>query len=112
MERVKLPRDVVDAIDRSKHMGMASIMAHVARFGDGGYEKTNDELHLIYRYYKENPYLIAAALVNGYEVELSPEERVKMYFDHWKDTRDGDFAKGVVRETLDLLNKKIIGVNV
>ncbi|TYS25139.1 hypothetical protein FZC71_00910 [Bacillus subtilis] len=64
---------------------------------------------------------LAAALVNGYEVEKTPEEKVREYFEglHRDEylTRSRDEAHGLeceitgVENTLNLLGIKIEGVN-
>lgn len=67
---------------------------------------------------------LAAALINGYKVEATPEEKVRDYYEHIKRSRDerhvaGDIeAKrhnvGVltgIRNTLDIFGIKIEGVN-
>lgn len=67
---------------------------------------------------------LAAALVNGYEVEKTPEEKLREYFEETKRTRDerhlaGDtegkrFHGGAlvgICNTLELLGIKIEGVN-
>ncbi|MCY9132800.1 hypothetical protein MOF07_19390 [Bacillus spizizenii] len=58
---------------------------------------------------------LAAALVNGYEVEKAPEEKVREYYDKlWADycdTNDIEIAKETIINTLDLLGIKIEGVN-
>ncbi|MCY8191494.1 hypothetical protein MOC62_07730 [Bacillus spizizenii] len=64
---------------------------------------------------------LAAALVNGYEVEKTPEEKVREYFESlWADYCDSDdpfnevaceSARDAVKETVDLLGIKIEGVN-
>lgn len=67
---------------------------------------------------------LAAALVNGYEVEKTPEEKVREYFEWLKRSRDerhiaGDvegkrFKAGLLQgvlNTLDYLGIKIEGVN-
>ncbi|MCY8493711.1 hypothetical protein [Bacillus inaquosorum] len=68
---------------------------------------------------------LAAALVNGYEVEKAPEEKVREYFEKTKRTRDernsaGDhegrrFHNGVldgIISTISILGIQIEGVNV
>ncbi|WGD77715.1 hypothetical protein P5643_13950 [Bacillus subtilis] len=64
---------------------------------------------------------LAAALVNGYEVEKTPEEKVREYFESlWSDYCNSDdpfievaceSARAAVNETLNLLGIKIEGVN-
>ncbi|MGG4028702.1 hypothetical protein ABEV77_04140 [Bacillus subtilis] len=65
---------------------------------------------------------LAAALVNGYEVEKTPEEKLREYYESlWSDYCDSDdpfievaceSARAAVKETLNLLGIKIEGVNV
>ncbi len=58
---------------------------------------------------------LAAALLNGYEVEKTPEEKVREYFEKlWADycdTNEIEIAKETIINTLDLLGIKIEGVN-
>ncbi|MEZ3605418.1 hypothetical protein OB894_01300 [Bacillus subtilis] len=67
---------------------------------------------------------LAAALVNGYEVEKTPEEKLREYFEETKRTRDGRHLAGDIEgkrfhggalvgicNTLELLGIKIEGVN-
>lgn len=66
---------------------------------------------------------LAAALINGYEIVMTPEEKVRAYYEynyaeHEKARAFSDadyYATGVsngIRQTLDLLGIKIEGVNV
>jgi len=65
---------------------------------------------------------LAAALLNGYEVEKTPEEKVKAYYDELCDYYDRAHQssdeleyvckKQAVRKTLDCLGIEIEGVNV
>ncbi|MCY8472388.1 hypothetical protein [Bacillus halotolerans] len=67
---------------------------------------------------------LAAALVNGYEVEKTPEEKVREYFEDVKNRREKRRDAGLfesfryndgkvdgIRNTLDYLGIKIEGVN-
>ncbi|MCY9372652.1 hypothetical protein [Bacillus haynesii] len=64
---------------------------------------------------------LAAALINGYEVEKTPEEKVREYYEELCDEFDCAYwssdeikylcKKQAVRETLDKLGIKIEGVN-
>ncbi|MCY8856392.1 hypothetical protein [Bacillus atrophaeus] len=67
---------------------------------------------------------LAAALVNGYEVEKTPEKKVRGYFEKTKRTRDERYLAGDIEgkrfhagalvgicSTLGLLGIKIEGVN-
>ena len=65
---------------------------------------------------------LAAALVNGYEVKKTPEEKLREYYESlWSDYCDSDdpfievaceSARAAVKETLNLLGIEIEGVNV
>ncbi|MED3832994.1 hypothetical protein [Peribacillus frigoritolerans] len=53
------------------------------------------------------------ALVNGYRVELTPEQKVHEFYESYADG-DGEFNDGVaygIKQTLDLLGTTIEGVN-
>ncbi|MEC1648233.1 hypothetical protein [Bacillus halotolerans] len=58
---------------------------------------------------------LAAALVNGYEVEKTPEEKVREYFEKlWTcccGTDEIEIAEETIINTLNLLGIKIEGVN-
>ncbi|WP_459198760.1 hypothetical protein [Bacillus subtilis] len=67
---------------------------------------------------------LAAALVNGYEVEKMPEERVRQYYEGVRNSRDESYLAGDIEgkrfhagalvgicNTLGLLGIKIEGVN-
>jgi len=54
---------------------------------------------------------IAAALINGYEVEKTPEEKVREYYESYGGSPSAMERKEAVQDTLDLLGIKIEGVN-
>ncbi|MFD9274442.1 hypothetical protein ACFWA2_14505 [Bacillus subtilis] len=99
-------------------------------FMDGGKEKSDLlRIHAKDRWIEEFSCLndldlltLAAALVNGYEVEKTPEEKLREYYESlWSDYCDSDdpfievaceSARAAVKETLNLLGIKIEGVNV
>lgn len=56
--------------------------------------------------------VLAEILVNGYEVELTPHEKVREFVEGYQDI--DDFSHGIrvgITEVLDMLNIKIEGVN-
>jgi hypothetical protein len=117
METVKLPREVVEALNNSKHMGVVGIMGMLARWGEN--PNATVQLCIIHDYYMKNPYMIAQALVNGYEVEETPEDEVREYYEALK-RKSLNETKGEVTysleiyalmKTLSLLNIQIKGVN-
>ncbi|EME72202.1 hypothetical protein OZL92_17440 [Bacillus sonorensis] len=52
-----------------------------------------------------------AALINGYEVEKTPEEKVREYYESYGGSPSAMERKEAVQDTLDLLGIKIEGVN-
>jgi len=54
---------------------------------------------------------LAAALINGYEVEKTPEEKVREYYESYGGSPSAMERKEAVQDTLDLLGIKIEGVN-
>ncbi|MDE1383263.1 DUF1642 domain-containing protein [Bacillus paralicheniformis] len=98
----------------------------------GGNDWTDDDIlehHVTSKWFNEyvplnNLYTIvlAAALINGYEVEKTPEEKVREYYaanyqrheQSMPRSKDDFYTSGVaegVRNTLDSLGIKIEGVN-
>jgi len=56
--------------------------------------------------------MLAAALINGYEVEKTPEEKVREYYESYGGSPSAMERKEAVQDTLDLLGIEIEGVNV
>ncbi|MGG2979471.1 DUF1642 domain-containing protein [Bacillus licheniformis] len=98
----------------------------------GGNDWTEDDIlehHVANRWFNEYAPLnnldimtFAAALINGYEVKKTPEEKVREYYatnyqrhkQSMPHSKDDIFTSGVaegVRNTLDCLGIKIEGVN-
>ncbi|PJH95302.1 hypothetical protein C7H81_01755 [Bacillus subtilis] len=101
-------------------------------FMDGGKEKSDLlRIHAKDRWIEEFSCLnqldimtLAAALVNGYEVEETPEERVRQYYEGVRNSRDERYLAGDIEgkrfhagalvgisNTLGLLGIEIEGVN-
>lgn len=114
-DKVKLPREVAEAIEslRSRENGFSdySIIGmmhnqsnyHPKEIGILNSHMTQDRMH---------PDDLIKAMVNGYEIELSPEEQVREYFE---DQRNKEFeykneSDDAIKLVLDLLNIKIPGV--
>jgi len=55
--------------------------------------------------------VLAAALINGYEVEKTPEEKVREYYESHGGSPSAEERKAAIRETLCKLGIKIEGVN-
>lgn len=54
---------------------------------------------------------LAAALINGYEVEKTPEEKVREFYESHGGSPSAEERKAAIRETLYKLGIKIEGVN-
>lgn len=118
MEKVKLPKDVAESIEG-------------IRSGDGDNRHVLEEIlndrpvtkesETVYKYAKDHLDTILKALVNGYEVELTPEEKVREYWDKMMKSRysckneiqldniESEIAG--IEKTLELLEIEIEGIN-
>ncbi|MCP1355430.1 DUF1642 domain-containing protein [Aneurinibacillus migulanus] len=102
MEKVKLPKEVAKSIEDLREIG-ADNWDIVFTFASG------DEYHNhLVEFAKEHTDRFLQALVNGYEIEMTPEEKVYEYYH--EHTENSDEKVGVCR-TLNLLGIKIEGVN-
>jgi hypothetical protein len=57
---------------------------------------------------------LANALINGYEIEASPEEKIENWYRSLGHYPNGHYVEGVkegIKKTLDILNIKLKGVN-
>ena len=114
-EKIAIPREVADAIEKVRKTGVTDYrimeMAEKAithshflaiqrwAFGNGG----------------GTPELLMQALVCGYTIDRSPEEKVREYYEILRtkyDFEESLIAECAVVDTLDLLGIKIEGVNV
>lgn len=115
MDKVKLPKKVAEALEYSKGLGFKNfeIIRWVLLSTDNkGYVNT------ITSYAKDNFDLFLQALVNDYEIDLTPEEKVKKCFDYYddsfRDSQERAHALGVrqgIKNALDHLEIKIEGIN-
>lgn len=111
-EKVKLPREIADALSKSKHIGPAAILGHLTQLLIASDQNTTPELFIICRYFEKNPYIMASAIISGYEVEETPEEKVKALFKKYNNETDMHYGyRLAVRECLEALNIEIDGVN-
>jgi DNA integrity scanning protein DisA with diadenylate cyclase activity len=122
--KIVLPKNVATALAHyvnladSKHEAFTDILSL-------GYEAERSEL--ILRHFEHDFDELMEALICGYEVEKSPEEKVRDYYEYVKSEREtlqGYSTEGLrqhadryrsaelaIRNTLDLLGIKIAGVN-
>lgn len=110
MEKVKLPREVAEAIER--YWSRWSPEAHLKHIKltdwSGISERDGDAHRTLVSYAKEHPVEYIQALVNGYEVESAPEDKVRHYYDNYAEAYGG---RESIRRVLQILNIKIPGVN-
>jgi len=117
MNRPTLPKEVAEAIEsfRSRDISNEDIIKNAL----GLFDNYNE---VIYLYTVDHFDEFITALVNGYEVEQTPEEKVREYYEGLKSSEDSleiaghdgsQFRQGwqSVEKTLDLLGIKIEGVN-
>jgi hypothetical protein len=114
MDKVKLPLVVAEALNEFLADGHSHqiIMTAVIAIGAGPSSHL-DETLVLKRYSAEGGFTnIMQALVNGYEVEQTPEDEVlEMYARlDFSYEPEKSIGKAIVR-TLDILNIKIEGVN-
>ena len=111
--KVVVPKEVAEAIESAKSIRSEEVIVNmsIAKSFVGEQAILNSV----------NPYTIVKMLLNGYEVEKSPEEKVREYYGRKRQRRNGllcgierehlEVSMHTVQETLDLLGIKIEGVN-
>ena len=118
MNKVTIPREVAEAIEYAKsvHTSLTNILNDV--FNCGGSE--DSKILPLVEYFGGNEELLMSALVNGYEIEQTPEERLRDIFigaanDRLSARSDGEYYVGMmdgIRTALNTLGIKIVGINV
>jgi hypothetical protein len=115
--KVKLPKNVAEAIEQVRLSYKSGCEYDLLFLNRERYGKM-EEIGLYVYESRENMMRYFQALVNGYEVEETPEDKVREYFGlysgNFRDSHEHRHALGVtqgVRETLNILNIKIDGVN-
>lgn len=113
-EKVKLPREVGEAISHffttTNRIDFPVQAIMKVAMEDVRYISSPDHCDAIKEYVKsyDNLKVLLSALVNGYEVEETPEEKIKKYYENHAMKYDSAMA---IRHVLDILNIKIEGVN-
>jgi hypothetical protein len=118
--KVVLPREVAEAIENvRKRLGWTDEVILHKTYTNGWEAEWTEVLNA--NGDENKAFLIAQALVNGYEIEKSPEEKVREYYEFWSEKlTDRDYELRIeAREKLNgmifVLNAydiKIEGVNV
>jgi hypothetical protein len=117
--RVTLPREVAEAIGDLRNKGWRNTYLMRIPFTSSVSGTSSD---IIRQYAVDNLETYMSALVNGYEIEKSPEDKVREYYEEirevFKSTIDGsydeEYLRGIMHgvvKTLNLLDIKIPGVN-
>lgn len=89
-EKVKLPKDVCDALDYAKdtmHLHDYSIVFRVVNEGF-----VTEEVKILN---EQNPSEIMRALVLGYEPEMTAEEQIKELFKNPPSIRERSYRRGI-----------------
>jgi hypothetical protein len=109
MDKVVLPKEVANAIEISRICGYSTleIVIHSLEAIDGhAYKDT------IRHFAADNFDTFLNALVNGYEVVKTTEERLRERYEYAERVGGGGrIYRDAVRDTLDILGIKIEGVN-
>jgi len=122
-EKVKLPREVAEAIERTKDKHSTwnnNDLCYIVLNQLGYCQYKNDtDIRLLHDWSNTKELTFAKALINGYEVEETPEDLIKWHHDTWNKeafnphhniTESLYRIEGMVI-TLNILNIKIPGVN-
>jgi hypothetical protein len=119
MNKVILPKEVSKALETIKYNGYNTRdilrMIHV----DNIVGRYDSDIATLKQYAVRDTDTLLTALVNGYEVEKSPEDKVREYYELAKNCAEIYALKGhkfdaeqyAIKKTLDLLDIKIEGVN-
>lgn len=122
-DKVKLSREVAEALDSLRRQGGGNyeiVAAFIKRRKEIPEIKTLADAFELNKISFDD---ILNALVNGYEIEKSPEDKVREYYERaskrFLSLEDGSYEDGyvsgvidAVEETLNLLGIKVPGVNV
>jgi hypothetical protein len=125
MSKVNLPKEVAEAIESFRSQGWADYLLVSCTFDytQRPHQVVAREVAVLRKHFASicDEKKLLSALVNGYGIEeKSPEEAVRDYYDKLHgQVYNGSFAPVVAKsaelsgllQTLDLLGKKIIGVN-
>jgi hypothetical protein len=121
--KVVLPRKVAEAIEGLRNRGCDNVMLMRIPFYDNLTGELSDTIR---QYAVDNLESYMTALVNGYEIEKSPEEKVREYYEEIHEKHGKSFAevpyggkpphyfsgvKDGIKTTLDILEIKIEDIN-
>lgn len=120
MNKVKLPKEVAEAIEtlRNPENGFSDY-AIIGMLYSHTHHKELDSIQILNSHMgqdKMHPDNLITALVNGYEVEETPEDKVRAWYELFNQSENKTVfnaleVQGIIEKTLNLLNIKIEGVN-
>jgi hypothetical protein len=108
MEKVKLLKEVAEAVEHLRN-GFYDPQIIVAVLDGESYTHNPYRKHIeVLRdhFYLENANKLISALLSGYEIEQTPEERLREYYDNML-FANGDTYSDVIKHTLDILGIEI-----
>jgi hypothetical protein len=112
VEKVKLPKEVAEAIVYLRSKGEMTADIIINSCGNA-----NSQPYTVLRAYADTPKnleRLAHALINGFEVEQTPEDKVREIYEKAGNELDSMYMvvfRNGVHKTLDALGIKIEGVN-
>ena len=115
MEKVKLPKHVAEALDVliPKYRHKAHLVHETVRGNS-----TSEEWETIRRYFRKDDGNtsddLLRALVIGYEIERTPKERLRDYYEYLRQSRRRsiqDQQADAIKEALEILGITVAGIN-
>lgn len=111
---VTLPRDIAIIIENFREQGFKNNNILHSIHTVGSVDDVNVRALKVFAYVQNNYDELLSALVNGYTIEQTPEEKVREYYEDRRLSHAGsiaDYQADAVKETLNLLGIKIEGIN-
>ena len=118
MEKINLPKEVAEAIeDFRRTQSLNRYILSKAYINDMD-DNANERVKVVHKFCSENSNfeMFLQALVNGYEIEQTPEEKLRELYKKWTEQHETgvidrqDEISGMV-QTLSILGITIEGVN-
>lgn len=114
-EKVTLPKEVAEAIEDVCQFDYSNAEIIATIVNDYGQVAYGTEFPVLIKYSREddgNLDRLMAALVNGYEVEKTPEENLREYYGRFREGNYPDqYYRAAIRSTLEILGVKVEGIN-
>jgi hypothetical protein len=114
-EKVILPKEVAEAIEemcKTRNEKYRHLFCNNWSYIEREYGCDSDIHNILLDYARENPINYMRALVEGYEVEKTKEDRLLDYYNsNARELKDTGFRQHVIRRALEILEIKIEGIN-